>query len=304
MLIYFNGDSFTAGNELADDLLPGHPGYRDKEISYEYERKQDHFRSIIKFYDNRFVNYDSCRQDDIESIEFLKYNIEGTLQFDSVKEIIEKNRAWPRYLEKINSNIKTINACRGGAGITGICYRTILDVGKLKAEGKHVDLVVITLTSPERQEIFTKEHVNLMYERPVSQDGHWIRPEDFEVAKAHILRYSRDEWYIKYLWNLSILNHSILGITGKYPILIDSQFDNAAYIPCIINNMQQMENEFLLNDLYDLIEQSRIKESHATFMENIAQNNKNSYCVFGHYAPYIHEKIAKQFYEKILKEYL
>ena len=56
-----------------------------------------------------------------------------------LKHILEKQLAYPAQLEKVDSTIKTINAAIAGASITGIIYRTIIDLLDFKAAGQKIN---------------------------------------------------------------------------------------------------------------------------------------------------------------------
>ena len=158
--VYTNGDSFTAGTELADSVLPGAPPLkldrtrvcRFNNLTDE-EKKWAHNRHAagIKFYG---------------SIE----NFENA----------EKSLAWPAELSKINSNIQIQNGAQPGASMIGIAHRTMSDLMLSKTAGINFDFVFIQLTSPSRIEVYDAKysHNKFIYDRPLS----WV--ESFNTAST------------------------------------------------------------------------------------------------------------------------
>ena len=51
-LLYFNGDSFVAGVELGDEILPEHPGYAD-DMPHERKGNSIEYDWLMKSYDSK-----------------------------------------------------------------------------------------------------------------------------------------------------------------------------------------------------------------------------------------------------------
>lgn len=117
MLIYCNGDSFVAGVELGDNILPDYPGLTDFAGDLLPASKW-----IAKTYDPKHP-----------------YNAERTTRFNELVEL-EYQRAFPNKLSQ-KLNVPVINHALGGSSMDRIVRTTITDLISLKEE--HSDIIAI-----------------------------------------------------------------------------------------------------------------------------------------------------------------
>ncbi len=273
MNIYCNGDSFTAGEELLDHILPDWPGYRStgsilvKDTDYQW------------LYVRRKKAYDV---------------------FGSIEQLLkkEKEESWAGQINKIDNNISVINGAIGGSSIIGIANRTIIDLTNYR--DKKFDFVFIQLTSPNRigfynsnlpENYFLKEH-------PI---GHIDKfpPLEREIAKKYVLCYSNKEFSIQYLYTLNGLKHAVYGLTGKYPIFLSSHKIWKEYIIDPLLKDEKLSNN---ETIQCLIKDSGILNiSDDDIMEDIQIKNKFLHTPLLHFEPQCHKEFAKIIYNKYIK---
>lgn len=309
MLIYCNGDSFTAGAELADDLLPNWPGYSNTNKSNSAKE------NFLKFKDLALKKYVVKREEiTTDSDTFTLYDADKTYDFPVDPLLsgilqIEKNRAWPNKISLLDPSIKIINNSIGGAGITGICQRAIADLIELKEEGTTVDLVILQLTATIRYEIYDRDiYKNFMYERTVHSGlddiGAWLHPDDCAIAHAVLKKYTGEDYIIKYLYTLCSAVESIKSLTGKYPLIVDSMNQKNLLWDAdnLLRHFLKLDDKIGIKRANTLINGSRIKSMHQTNMESLITNFTHPYCVFGHYSTDVQNLFAKEIYQLIQSE--
>jgi len=133
MIIYCNGDSFTAGTELGDDILPGYPGTMDftstaeQRASFEKWKRSTHDPSRLG--PTRDAN---------------RFLIEK----------LEKERSWPNKLSKL-ANTEVVNNAEGGSSMDRIARTTVCDLLRLKETSNDITAIIGT-TSELRFEVGNK----------------------------------------------------------------------------------------------------------------------------------------------------
>ena len=275
--VYTNGDSFTAGTELADGVLPGAPplklnrthACRFNNLTDEEKKwSQNRYAAGIRFYRT------------IENFE----NAETSL-------------AWPAELSKINSKIQVQNGAKSGASMIGIAHRTMSDLMLSKTAGINFDFVFIQLTSPARIEIYdaTKLHNKFIYDRPLS----WVELFDTEskrnLGNSYIKQYTPIDFAVKFLYNLCTLKYAIKGLTGVSPIFLSatSYFTDDVVIP-ILN----IKNSILQN----LLKESGILDIPTECcMSTIHDLNLFSFTSGGHFEQRSHQAYARVIYDMYIK---
>lgn len=125
-LIICSGDSFTAGDELAADLLV--PGYTSQ------------------LYPNL------CPESDERRVVYKKLQTETSKLWHNSKQRSEyesecKKRAWPAYLEKRLENTKVINCACGGISNEEIVHRAIDTFFKFKDNFEIKDISIIIMAT-------------------------------------------------------------------------------------------------------------------------------------------------------------
>jgi hypothetical protein len=297
MLIYCNGDSFTAGVGLGDYLIPTYPGVFSED---ELESKKIEISKFSDtksfFYRKKFVNYDEV-VDNKTVAKFYDDTNQSRVVYENVYSIVEKNLSYPAQLEKIDKSIKTINAARAGSSMGGICYRTILDLLNYKSQGIKIDLVIIQLTSIGRYEIFDTNQHDLMIDRPLSV---FTDPLDINISKAIISRYTNEDYLIKFLFHLASLKETVISITGKSPLIIDSM--NGEWILTNISSARHYiknNNKECIDYFENLVNHSMINYSKLNLMRKCAKKIQRPFEHDGHYQIEVHKLTAQEIYKSL-----
>jgi hypothetical protein len=303
MIIYINGDSFPAGSELADFLIPEWPGFLSKKQRVSLNKKIKSYEITRHERFQQYVNVVSVEKS-TTPIAFFNNRVKGS---DILCNIIwkrEKELSWPAQLKKFDSNLEIMNNSLGGAGIAGICQRTILDIFKLKKEGTIPDIVFVQLTSTIRQEIYSIENDAFMYEMPLTEDAEFFKDEHRALVKEIMKLYEPCHYLFKYLHCLGFLNESVKSLTGKYPVLLDSVFLNQILsdIEFFYSYIETLPNNFVIHrDFQSLVDISRIKDTESRTMYEIATETEFSECPMGHLSQEVHDKFSKYIYKKYIK---
>ena len=292
MLIYCNGDSFTAGVGAADHIFPNFPGgFTDAEVKAA-GRPITNFKSIKEqYYKSKFFTHDHLfgRRD---TLEFFDAPAGGLVTVQGNHNVFEKQYTYSKELELLDNSIQTINAARPGASMAGIAHRTIIDLLTLKAQGKKVDLVVIQLTSFSRYEIFDCNYAQLINDRPM---GNFDHDNETKISNAVLLKYTNNDLIVKYLYELSMIGETVRSITGRNPLIIDSM--NGEFLQMRVTDVQDhvsivnpSQSEWLKN----LIHHSLFDTAHLMFMSNLAATLERPFAYDGHYMPNVHKLTAQE----------
>jgi hypothetical protein len=291
MLVYCNGDSYTAGVNLNDSMIPNYPGSFTKDELISKINEITEFQNIKSKYYHKYVNYNDVLNGNTD-LTFYDEQTPGLLLFSGCHNILEKKNAFPSELEKLDNSIKTINSAVPGASMGGICNRTILDLLELQSKNVRVDKVIIQLTSPGRYEIYDSNYPNFMFDRPVHQ---FRFIEDCGIGDAVILKYSNADFLIKYLYHLISLKETVRSITGHLPILIDSI--NGEMIQADIKHTRryiQENNNSQISVFDSLVTHSLINSTQWLMMLDAAANVKRPYAHDGHLSAEVHKLTAKE----------
>ena len=273
MNIYCNGDSFTAGEELLDHLFPGWPGYRTTGSIW-------------------------IKDTDFNWLEIRKKI--GSTVFGDVENLLneQKKKSWTGQLNEIDSSLFVMNGAVGGASITGIANRTVLDLAKHK--DKNFDFIFIQLTGPNRIEFYNSELLEnyFMRERPI---GHLDKfPEkEREIAKKIVECYSDKEFSIKYLYTMINLKFAVRGITGKDPIFLLS---HKVWKDYILDSLSENDKLYKNEIIQILIKESGILEiPDENIMENVQLRYNFLHTPLLHFEPRCHVEFAKVIYNRYIK---
>jgi hypothetical protein len=274
MNIYVNGDSFAAGIELTDWVLPGFPGYSTtespitttvpKEVKDWYRAKD----KIASKYFGSFENYGKA----------------------------QKNLAWPAELGKLDTTLFVYNGGWGGASMTGIAHRTVADLLTLKAKGIVFDRVFIQLTSSYRFEIYDSTLIRekFIVDRPFGWIDTLASSTQQELGKCYIEQYKNEDLAIKFLYNLCTLKQAVKGLTGYEPIILSSisEFTTAVIDP--LKNNPAPLIQLLLNEsgILDILPEY--------CMQTVHRDNNFLYCPGMHFEHRTHQAYAKIIYNKYI----
>lgn len=131
MLLYFNGDSFVAGCELGDDILPKYPGL----VSWPVDHDRPHRIWLAQTYDEKHILY-----------RYKHTTPEKLIQ-------LEYERVFPNLVAKL-SNMPVINRALGGSSMDRIARTTLTDLyTHRKNNPKDRIIAFIGTTHPNRSEI-------------------------------------------------------------------------------------------------------------------------------------------------------
>lgn len=293
MLIYCNGDSFTAGVALCDHIFPGYPGtFSREELKTKAGEIKKFADSKSEYYRNKHFKYLDIFSDNIDNIAFQDKPGIGCVSVAGGHQYMEKNYTYLAEMERLDPTIQTINSAKGGASMGGICNRTLLDLMDLRSKNIQVDRVIIQLTSIARFEIFDTNYKHFIFDRPVG----YFNAEDagaVRISDAIVARYTDNDYTIKFLYHLLSIIETVRSITGKPPIIIDSM--NGEHIDMSIRNARGHIGVTNVNCAYQfdsLVENSGIKDAHLNMMYNLSENIERPYSYDGHFAANVHKATA------------
>lgn len=292
ILIYCNGDSYTAGVNLSDSMIPNYPGSFTRDELTSKINTITEFQNIKFEYYHKYVNYNDVLSGNTD-LTFYDKQTPGLLLFSECHNFLEKQNAFPSELEKLDNSIKTINSAVPGASMGGICNRTILDLLELRSKNVRVDKVIIQLTSPGRYEIYNCNQPSFIFDRPVHQ---FSSIDDCGIGDAVILKYSNADFLIKYLYHLISLKETVRSITGHLPILIDSI--NGEMIQADIQHtrhyIQENNNNSQVPIFDSLVKHSTIYSTRWLMMLEAANKIEKPYAHDGHFSAEVHKLTAKE----------
>jgi hypothetical protein len=265
MNIYVNGDSFPAGFELADTVLPSFPGVQTKMFT-----NNPHFKK-----------WETERK------------TEGNSYYGNT-ELLEKagkDLAWPAELNKINPSINVYNGAKAGASITGISHRTINDL--VAYNNIKFDYIFIQLTTTDRYEFYDANVRNLgcIQDGGITNISNLMLDKQRQYANSFFQVHSDLDLAVKYLYTVSTLKYAVKGITGVEPIfLISSKF----FISQVNRLLKKLYLKHLIEDLKFL--DLDLEES----MEHLQVVNNYSYLPLGHYEHRTHQAYARLIYDRYI----
>ena len=264
-MIYCNGDSFTAGDELGDDIIPGHLGLMD----------YDSPASIRKM--NRDWKASSHDHTTLAGM-FRKQNKENLRN-------IELQKSWPT---KLGHLLKTtvVNNANSGASMDQIARTTVVDLLGFMKTNKDIT-VFIGLTTETRFEVG----------RPVD---HWysVVPQSLELAPnkdiaaigiAKTIIETDYHMLINFYKNVIYIKDfcAIHGI--KLYFLSPHPLNKTTEERCQVHP-----------DLKEMVEYADLKCE--LIMEDIAAKLRTGvYCSELHFSKTVHDEVARLLYEKVIK---
>ncbi len=130
-MIYCNGDSFAAGDELGNDIIPGYPGLMDFDPPDSIRKM--HADWLRSSYDHN-TPAGIFRQQNQEKIRKL-----------------ESEKSWPNKLRQLTGTTVVSNA-EGGASMDRIARTTVADLAGLVKTNKNI-IAFIGLTYENRFEV-------------------------------------------------------------------------------------------------------------------------------------------------------
>jgi hypothetical protein len=283
MLLYFNGDSFAAGVELADDMLPDYPGCFTWPLNYDDDPVTRKAKSWLDNSHNGSHIFNKARMSIVHEMTQT-----------------ELARAYPGLIHKM-TGIPFINKSQGGSSMDRIARVTIADLIRLKSEDPNRKLVAfICTTYIERSEIPN----NL----PPRSDMHGD-PQDWASISSTFRQDDHDQMIenirkYKVLFEKSY--HSMLNFYKNVVLLQDYCKLNEVDLYWISGgeNIHTVVSQSHTdrNDLKSLMDYANMQV--AISMRDIVEHElvgQNTMCPGGHYAQPVHDRTAEKIVE-ILKE--
>lgn len=267
--LYFNGDSFTAGVELADDMFPTWPG-----LTQRKNNSLESWKEYRNFLDSTITVLDDSR---------LEQYIQ--LQYD---------RSWANTLAKI-LDVNFLNSGLGGSAQEAITHRTIIDFLTLESKGINVDLAIIQLTCPTRLTFYNSYFKGRFYKtngfdysliipdinKKLKFDPIINKTEEFEnFVKQYIMKEDYFGTLVRWLNNLVLLRSFVKTKTGKLPIFVD------------VGNISLMKSE-----IQEMLKNESFKNLYldSGVSESITMINYSDYVMpGGHFVKDMHEAFAKK----------
>lgn len=285
MLLYFNGDSFAAGVELADDMLPNYPGCFTYPIDYD---NNPIAKKAKEWLDN---SHNAAHPS-------------NKIRMNIVHEMTQTElaRAYPSLVHKM-TGIPFINKSQGGSSMDRIVRVTLTDLIKLKKTDPNRKLVAfIATTYAERSEIPNNLPPNLdMHGDP--QDWASIsstfRQADHDQMIENIRKY-------KVLFENSY--HSLVNFYKNVVLLQDYCKLNDVdlyWITAGENIRKSVENSYRdRNDLIALMEYANMQ--HTVSMPNLVEKElvgQLVMCPGNHFAQPVHDKTAEKIVDILNQNY-
>ena len=271
MLLYFNGDSFTAGTELADDMLPGYPGLLTWPTGSAQHEK--HKAWLQNAHATCPVKRDKMKE--IESLEF--------------------KRAFPNKIAEL-TGINIINKAMAGTSMDHIIRNSMVDLYNLKKENPNENIVALVGTTyPIRREVAN--------DTPDRIDRH-LRSQDW-ICVSGIYSIAGESEYIRNMRKYQIMYdtqyHHLVNYYKNIVLLQDfcrlneitlrwvATFDNVLtdYWPMIGYESRPDINMLMeYAKLEYIVDMKKILETEFTDQLVI--------CPGGHFAEPIHQRVAEE----------
>jgi hypothetical protein len=261
MILYCNGDSFVAGVELGDDILPEYPGTQDFDAPTSVINLAKEW--ILKT-QNHTHPWAAMRQELFTQI------------FD-----IERSRAFPNKISKL-LNLPVINNALGGSSMDRIARTTIDSLIELKRENEDI-IAIIGITEASRSELanfnecYNNEYSTRWVDMSLGYVNEGVKP--LEAVRNYKLRYETDyHCQINFYKNVILLqdfckvNHiPLFWVNPGFTNLSNSHPDT---------DLLNMKNYANLTCIVDMVEIAR-------------KINVNVRCPSGHHSEVVHDEVAK-----------
>jgi hypothetical protein len=270
MILYFNGDSFCAGVELGDDILPGYPGASDTH------------NHIVRRLNQSWINktYDPSHP-----------WAEERRSVQSKLTTLEYERAFPNKIQQ-TLGIPVINKSLGGSSMDRIVRTTITNLIEYKKSGDDV-IAIIGLTDSGRSEIpnySSSGHIDVVGFPSHWSDislGHVLPGEDeLEPVRQYNLRYQTNYHSQVSFYRNVVLLQDFCKLNNIPLFWISTGFCNIQF--------KDVEDRYKDSpDLLNLIEYANLE--YLLDMTEIAKELKfKVICPSNHYSEVVHVEVAKR----------
>ena len=264
-MIYCNGDSFAAGDELGDDIIPGYLGLMD--VDPPHSTKKMHTAWLNSSYDLT-TPAGIFRQQNREKIRKL-----------------ERQRSWPNKLRHLVETTVVSNA-EGGSSMDRIARTTVADLLGLVKTNKDIT-ALIGLTSETRFEVG-------------QPTDHWysVLPKNPELApNKDIEAIARAKIFIETDYhNLVNFYKNVIYIKDFCTIHGIKLYFLSPFSLCNKTEERCQAHP----DLKEMVEYADLKCE--LIMQHVARKSHTEvYCSGMHFSETVHDVVAQLLYEKVIK---
>lgn len=274
-IIYFNGDSFVAGVELGDWILPEYPGHLD----YPWDASPNGPHEIAKAWINKTYTPDHVwyRLRNEKAAELLK---------------IEYDLAFPNKIHQA-TGINVINKALGGSSMDRIVRTTIRDLIELKDTHKSITAIIGT-THCARGEVANAGHpyINFLDETVAWQ----CISTTYKIPN----RSSEYDPIISYKEKYETTYHYLLNFYKNVIMLKDFCMVNNITLHWVSTFSHVKDEEKFLTPNYNRCEDLRRFIKYAQYcpiidMREIAKEKPiGAVCPSGHFSEVIHDETANR----------
>jgi hypothetical protein len=286
--IYFGGDSFMAGDELADDTLQCWKDifgtYRViPDARYYTEFSEAKKKEMHDWSDSHHQQYLCCQRD----------------------------RVWTT-LVCDKHGIKHYNDGAGGSSQEAMLHRAVISFDTFEREGNVPTLAIIQLTNPGRITVYRDESCPKTRERyRRAFDMSYIfrvvlanTPHNSYGTKDNIIRKymlahmdveSEKGNIIRWLTTLAITNSFFKEKTGRYPIYLESS--NMA-----VRGYVKKEQNTVGPEYQSLVHQARLYAIDSNVWDLSKGHHEHLVCPGGHHTPQTHANFAQFIAPHLLQE--
>ena len=274
--IYFGGDSFMAGSELADDTLQcwknifGRYAGPDARFHTEFQEAKE--KEMYDWSDSQYAQYMCCQQD----------------------------RHWTTIVCD-KHGIKHHNDGAGASSQEAVLHRAVISFDKFEQAGNIPTLAIIQLTDPGRITVYKDGitatiieprrafDISYLFQYAIKRHGSAIQ----KYCLAHMGVESETGNIIRWLTTLAITNSFFKEKTGRYPIYLESSNMSAR------RYIQKAENT-ASPEYQSLIHQARLY----TIDSNVWNlgHEPHLLCPGGHHTPQTHANFAQFIAPHLLQE--
>lgn len=201
-VIYVAGDSFAAGEDIGDFLVPN-----------SVSRTRDDFSDLL------MEKVQSWQKD---RTVWLRQDLKRLDQFTNYN----RQHRWSTQLSQI-LDISVINSSIGGSSNYEIMYKTLHDILDLQSQGVEIKDVIVQTTSSDRYSYYCNKSA---FQDGENYNKYLISSFSRHSEKNNLYKsdyYSRETWEMtayRYFVDLMFFDNAITNILGKNPIYVDSVF--------------------------------------------------------------------------------
>ena len=272
MLIYANGDSFTAGVGINDYLMfpNDYPGNNRAGETYNPNLQAAWSRKRLNL-----INELNCH-DELDTKN--------------------RERAYPSHVRNMLGATQVINGAQGGSSMFGIYYRTVHDITKLLDQGTAPGLTIIGLTAPERLYCFEREQAK---ENDYQSWVINIMPNTIKNSESRYKKYAQEYWnshndeelLTTFLYQCLAIKSFVKSTTGKFPLFLNTSSVFYRYTDLI-----QESKLPILQEIWKILNFDVVVNKHAFYY--FGKTNLITAC--GHYEEKTHFQYAKYIVDDLL----